>query len=208
MLDALCSHSGRYHCAPLADVQTSIARLFQHGLPAGFSSCACTSRCGWRPQHAGQGAHVSQHAGQGHFSQGSRQAAARHARRDQARRAGSVGEAGSLLDTRVRSAFQAGAVDRQPAGIAPGYPLRTSRLSDCVERHFRLLHSTRRPIALAIEVDRVGAALEQGLGVRSQLYRARHEAPRRPAARHSADELGPAAPGLDADRLAHAPAVC
>ena len=84
-------------------------------------------------------------------------------------------------------------------------------LIDCVERHFSFAPLSRTAeTALAIEVDQVGAALEQGLGVRNQLYRARHESFRGGLPRDilptSWDQLPRDC--TDADRLAHAPAVC
>ena len=125
---------------------------------------------------------------------------------------GQSGRLAKLLDTRVRSAFQGRVLlTEQPAEYRTGLSAADEQaLIDCVERHFSFAPLDQAAeIALAIEVDQVGAALEQGLGVRNQLYRARHESFRGGLPRDilptSWDQLPQDC--TDADRLAHAPAV-
>ena len=126
---------------------------------------------------------------------------------------GQSGRLAKLLDTRVRSAFQGRVLlTEQPAEYRTGLSAADEQaLIDCVQRHFSFAPLDQAAeIALAIEVDQVGAALEQGLGVRNQLYRARHESFRGGLPRDilptSWDQLPQDC--TDADRLAHAPAVC
>ena len=125
---------------------------------------------------------------------------------------GQSGRLAKLLDTRVRSAFQGRVLlTEQPAEYRTGLSAADEQaLIDCVQRHFSFAPLDQAAeIALAIEVDQVGAALEQGLGVRNQLYRARHESFRGGLPRDilptSWDQLPQDC--TDADRLAHAPAV-
>ena len=123
------------------------------------------------------------------------------------------GKIAQLIDTRVRSALEGRVLlGEQPPDYRTGLSTADEQtLIDCVERHFSFAPLDQMAeTALAIEVDQIGVTLEQGLGVRNQLYRARHEIFRGGLPREilptSWDQLPQAC--TDADRLAHAPTVC
>lgn len=123
------------------------------------------------------------------------------------------GKLAKLIDTRVRSALQGRVLlAEQPADYRTGLSTADEQaLIGCVERHFSFAPLDRMAeTALAIEMDQIDATLEEGLGVRNQLYRTRHESFRGGLPRDilptSWDQLPQAC--TDAGRLAHAPTVC
>ena len=115
-----------------------------------------------------------------------------------------------LIDTRVRSALQGRVLlAEQPTDYRTGLSAADEQLLvSCVGRHFSFAPLDQKAeTALAIEMDQIGATLEEGLGVRNQLYRDRHASFRGGLPREILPASWEQLPEACADRLAHAPAA-
>ena len=113
-----------------------------------------------------------------------------------------------LIDTRVRSALLGRVLlAEQPSKYCTGLsPADEQAFIDCVERHFSFAPLDRRAeTALAIEMDQIGATLEEGLGVRNQLYHDRHASFRGGLPSNNLLDSWEQLPEACAHRLAHVP---